>query len=51
MACGREFGCGLAEGAARCWCMDKPPGVAVPTAEEAACYCPQCLDARLAASA
>ncbi|MES2757931.1 MAG: cysteine-rich CWC family protein [Pseudomonadota bacterium] len=47
--CGAAFGCAMADGAAEpCWCTALPPAVPVP-GESAACWCPACLKAHIAA--
>lgn len=45
--CGRAFTCGNLAGWEHCWCADLP---ALPTPPEAGkgCYCPDCMQERLA---
>ena len=50
LACGRVFSCGLEGGGKSCWCMEEPARIAMPQDADAACYCPQCLEARLPAA-
>ncbi|HEX8613274.1 MAG TPA: cysteine-rich CWC family protein [Telluria sp.] len=49
--CGAQFGCAMADGTAGpCWCTELPPVVAVPAEDgAAACWCPACLKAHIAA--
>lgn len=50
LACGKVFSCGLDGGGKSCWCMEEPARIAMPQDADAACYCPQCLEARLPAA-
>ncbi len=49
--CGAQFGCAMADGLdAPCWCLAMPLVVAVPASDGgAACWCPACLKAHIAA--
>jgi len=46
--CGARFECAVAAGKERCWCFDLPPLPGAPD-PKAACLCPTCLKARIAA--
>ena len=39
--CGAAFVCGIAAGAARCWCFEIPS--VMPVRADTACLCPVCL--------
>ncbi len=46
-ACGQQNQCGVAAGAADCWCRQLPQ-LSSADASAVACYCPVCLRALLA---
>jgi hypothetical protein len=42
--CGAPVACGMANGAARCWCLELPAALPVPANDGGArCYCRSCL--------
>ncbi|NRR32413.1 cysteine-rich CWC family protein [Oxalobacteraceae bacterium] len=51
--CGATFSCAMADpgDGQPCWCTQLPPAVPVPGADAtgAACWCPDCLKAHIAA--
>src|SRR5690349_3178290 len=50
--CGKDNACGMANGAASCWCFAMPHVLPVSKADEAArCYCRACLAGVIAAQA
>ncbi|HPP46756.1 MAG TPA: cysteine-rich CWC family protein [Accumulibacter sp.] len=48
-ACGAPFICGAAAGLPTCWCMQQATLPADDLDAASGCYCPQCLQRRLAA--
>ncbi|PLY42575.1 hypothetical protein CSZ94_10375 [Janthinobacterium sp. ROICE36] len=49
--CGAIFQCGQLDPDARqpCWCVAMPPAVPVPGSAAVGCWCPACLQERIAA--
>jgi hypothetical protein len=54
--CGAQFRCGMEAGDKECWCASLPALLPVPLKADgdpaaASCFCPACLERRLAAEA